>query len=296
MSTVLVIPILALFLALALIVAAKIASRGASGGRPDVGAAEAAGKRATLGLALCDFAPILLYLGGALFISGLMRGLGDGGDAAMFLAGSLLVFLSGALKAVSKLGDALAARPVTESGFLYDQMFPVMSIGFLATASAAILWTGRRAGSPAARELASLWAMAAHIASAALLAAAVFLALSANRREPRFRSAFLGVKRRSMPAMIAFELATLSVLSRFAFREGFAASGALLASSIVAMLAMGALGSPSFQAKFRSRLLMNWVDQAVNILAQGCYLGAAWIARDRACARGLAGALSFLAK
>jgi hypothetical protein len=41
---------------------------------------------------------------------------------------------------------------------------------------------------------------------------------------------------------------------------------------------------------------MNWVDQAVNSLAQGCYLGAAWIARDRACARGLAGALSFLAK
>lgn len=59
-------------------------------------------------------------------------------------------------------------------------------------------------------------------------------------------------------------------------------SGALLALSIVAMLAMGALGSPSFQAKFSSHLLMNWVDQAVNIIAQGCYLGAAWIAYGRA--------------
>jgi hypothetical protein len=293
----LVIPIVALFLAFSLIIMVKFVPRGASGGpRPDSGAVESASDRATLGLALCDFAPILLYLGGSLFMAGLMRGLGDGGDAAMFLAGSLLVFLSGALKAVSKLGDALAARPVTESGFLYDQMFPVMSIGFLATAMAAILWTWRYAGTAAPGELARPWAMAAHIASAALLAAAVSLALSANRREPRFRPFFLAVKRRSMLAMIAFELATLGVLSWFAFRGGLAASGALLASSIVAMLAMGALGSPSFQAKFRSRLLMNWVDQAVNSLAQGCYLGAAWIARDRACARGLAGALSFLAK
>lgn len=255
--------------------ALKIAPRGASGRRSKGGAAEAAGERATLALALCDFAPILLYLGGSLLIAALMRSLGDGGNAAMFMAGSLLVFLSGALKAVSKLKDALAARPVSESGFLYDQMFPVMSIGFLATASAALLWTERSTGLAPRGQWAAALAMVAHIAAAALLAAAVFLAASANRRESRLRPALLRIKRGSMLAMIAFELATLGVLSWFAFREGLAASGALLAASILAMLAMGALGSPAFQAKFRSRLAMNWVDQAVNILAQGCYLGAA---------------------
>jgi hypothetical protein len=251
---------------------------------------------ATLGLALCDFAPILLYLGGALFTAGLMRSPGDGGAAAMFMAGSLIVFISGALKAASKLRDALAERPVSESGFLYDQMFPVMAVGFLATASAAILWTGRYEGTAAPGEVARPLAMAAHIAAVLFLLAAIALSMSTNRQANRLRPAFLKIKRRSMFAMIAFELATLGVLSWFSFREGLALSGTLMAMSILAMLAMGALGSPAFQERFRSRILMNWVDQGVNILAQGCYLGAAWTAYDRGCSQGLAGALGFLSK
>lgn len=102
-------------------------------------------RNASRGLALVDFAPNILYLAGSVGIAGNIARSGGDGLARMMLAGAVLAFLAGCLKAASKLRDAIVGRPVSESGFLYDHLFPSMATGFLATTSALIL-LGRRPG------------------------------------------------------------------------------------------------------------------------------------------------------
>jgi len=82
--------------------------------------------------------------------------------------------------------------------------------------------------------------------------------------------------------MIVFQLATVGILAWFAFRERIAAAGVFAVISVIAMLAMGMLASPSTQAKFENRIFMNWIDQSVNVLTQASFLAAAYLVWRRA--------------
>jgi hypothetical protein len=234
----------------------------------------------SVALALSDYLPVLLYLAGALLIVRLLRGRDQKRLATMFGFGAALAGLSGVLKATSKLLDAAAGRPLTETGFLYDHMFPMMAVGFLATATATVMaarrYSGRDpAGGRTPFSAAASWAFP--FAAGLFLGLAFGLVLAADYAAPGLRPHLADVKRATMIAMIVLQLATLGILSWSAFREGAAAAGVLAGLSVVFMLAMGALGSPGMQARFADKLLMNLIDQAVNLAAQGCFLGAAWL-------------------
>jgi hypothetical protein len=238
-------------------------------------------EKASLALALCDFIPNLLYLAGSLTFATLMAGEDRASAARMFACGAVLVFAAGLLKAISKLGDALSSRPVTEGGFLYDQMIPVMAIGFLAPAAAVIGLLRRPAPIPSASSgsIDAIAATAVHLIAVLMLVAALVISARANLPGQNLRPAFLKYKKISLIAMIVFQLVTVGVLAALAFREHDALTGMLCVLSITAMLAMGALGSPDVQERFQNRIAMNWLDEAVNILAQAAYLAAAfWLA------------------
>jgi hypothetical protein len=238
-------------------------------------------EKASIALALCDFIPNLLYLAGSLTFATLMAGKDRASAARMFACGAVLVFAAGVLKAISKLGDAVSSRPVTEGGFLYDQMIPVMAIGFLATATAVIGLLRRPAPTPsdAIVRIDAIVPIAVHFVAVVLLVTALVLSARANLPGQGLRPTFLKYKKISLIAMIVFQLVTVGVLAALAFRAHNALTGTLCVLSIAAMLAMGALGSPSVQARFQNRIAMNWLDEGVNILAQAAYLAAAfWLA------------------
>jgi len=249
-------------------------------------------ENATLTLALSDFLPSLLYLAGGFFLVRILRAINERELAGMFMAGTAFAAFAGFAKAASKLADAIAVRPVTESGFLYDQMFPSMAVGFLATGVAIILGARRFSGRDSAGERTRFAEAASWLSP---LAAGLFLGLSyalvmAANAHAELRPHFLDIKRFSMLAMIFLQLATMGILAWFCFREGARLGGSLAILSIVAMLLMGALGSGSMQARFQDRILMNWIDQSVNIVAQGAYLCASLALWSRARAGKMAAA------
>ena len=234
-------------------------------------------RTASRSLALVDFVPSVLYLVASLFVARTMGGAGAGGAALMMTAGAGLVFLAGILKAGLKLRDAMAGRPVSESGFLYDQMFPSMAVGFLATTSSLIAFARQDgAGKPMAA-----WApgpaYALHGALTLFLLGILFWAVAANRPGASSRPAFRRLARIAMIAMIVLQLGGLGILAWLAFRSGAAIAGAFLIFSVASMLAMGALGSPSMQGRFADQITMNWVDQGVNCLGQAFYAAAAFL-------------------
>ena len=243
-------------------------------------------------MALSDFIPPLLYLAGCWCIVATMRRMGERELSHMFMAGAGLAFLSGVLKASSKVLDAAAGRPVTETGFLYDHMFPMMAVGFLATAVAIILGARRYSGrdtrgrrTPFAET--SSWV--SPFLAGIFLGLAFGLVLAADYAAPQLRPHLAQVKRWSMMAMIVLQLATIGILAWFSFRERIVAAGVLSVAAIVLMLAMGMLASPSMQARFEDRTLMNLLDQAVNVAAQGTFAAAALLVWLRAKAGGVAG-------
>ena len=234
-------------------------------------------RNASRSLALVDFVPNVLYLAGSVGIAGNIVRSGGEGLARMTLAGALLAFLAGCLKAASKLRDAIAGRPVSESGFLYDQMFPSMAVGFLATASALILFARQgAAGQPQAAWAPGL-SYAVHGAALSLLIGILVFAAAANAPGAVSRPAYRRQARIAMIAMIVLQLGGLGILSSLAFRSGSALAGAFFLLSILSMLAMGALGSPSMRGRFPDQITMNWVDQGVNCLGQAFYAAAAFL-------------------
>ncbi|MBU0927457.1 MAG: hypothetical protein KKA67_06885 [Spirochaetes bacterium] len=238
----------------------------------------------TLGMAISDAAPPLLYLAASFFTVRFMRLMGERELSGMFMAGSLLAFLSGAFKVSAKIGDALARRPVTEAGFLYDQMFPMMAVGFLATAAAVVLGARRFSGRDRRGErtrFAETASWVSPFAAGVFLGLAFALVMAVNGPAPGLKAHFLELKRYSMLAMVLLQLSTMGILAWFSFRERATAAGVLSIASIAAMLLMGMLASPSTQARFENRILMNWIDQAVNMTAQAAFLGAAIIVWDR---------------
>lgn len=240
--------------------------------------------KASFVLALSDYLAPLLYLGGAFFLVRILRKMGERELSAMFMAGAGLAFLAGFLKASSKVLDAAASRPVTESGFLYDQMFPVMAIGFLATAVAVILGARRYSGRDSTGERTRFAESSAWISpfAAGLFLGGAIALVFASGASSALRAHFLEVKRWSMLAMIVLQLSTMGIMSWFCFREGSRAGGILAILSILAMLGTGALASPSMEARFSDRILMNWIDQSVNVAAQLAFLGAAYALWRRA--------------
>ncbi|MBL8967269.1 MAG: hypothetical protein JNG85_09680 [Spirochaetaceae bacterium] len=236
--------------------------------------------KASLAMALADFIPTLCYLGGAWFIVRMMRKMGERELAGMFMFGAFLAGLSGFLKALSKVLDAIAARPVTESGFLYDHMFPMMAAAFLATATAIILGARRYSGRDPRGErtkTAETLAWISPFAVGLFLGLAFGLVLAKNAGAGFLAGHFAAVKLGSMVAMIVLQLATVGILAWFSFREGVPAAGVLAVVSVAGMLAMGMLASPSLQARFEDRILMNWLDQFVNLATQGSFLAAAFL-------------------
>ena len=229
---------------------------------------------ATISLALSDFLPSLLYLAGGYFLVRILRAINERELAGMFMAGTAFAAFAGFAKAASKVADAVAVRPVTESGFLYDQMFPTMAVGFLATGVAIIFGARRFSGRDTAgarTRFAEAASWLSPLAAGAFLGLAYALVMAANVHA-ELRPHFLDIKRISMLAMIFLQFATMGILAWFCFKEGSRLGGSLAILSIVSMLLMGALGSGSMQARFQDRILMNWIDQSVNIVAQGAYL------------------------
>jgi hypothetical protein len=234
-------------------------------------------RTASRGLALVDFVPNILYLVASLRIARMMSVAGAGGVALMMTVGAGLVFLAGILKAASKLRDAMAERPVSESGFLYDQMFPSMAIGFLATTSSLIAFAGQGgAGRPAAA-----WAPGPayilHGALILLLLGILSWAAAANRPGASSRPAYRKLARMAMAAMIVLQFGGLAILASFAFGAGATPAGVFVNLSIASMLAMAALASPSMRGRFPDPIAMNWVDQGVNCLGQAFYAAAAFL-------------------
>jgi len=238
-------------------------------------------------MALTDYVPTLLYLVGSWYIVRMMRRLGERELAVMFMAGATLAGLAGVLKATSKLFDAVARRPVTETGFMYDQMFPVIAVGFMATATAIVLGARRYSGRDAKGERTAFAETAAWVSpflAGIFLGLAVALVMSKDSNGGSLAQHFVAVKRGSMFAMIILQMATVGILAWFAFREKLPIAGFLAIVSIVTMLLMGMLASPSVQDRFSDKNLMNWVDQTVNLVCQATFVAAArimWIqARD----------------
>jgi len=234
-------------------------------------------RNASRSLALVDFVPNVLYLAGSVGIAGSIARSGGAGLSRMMLAGAVLAFLAGCLKAASKLRDAIAGRPVSESGFLYDQMFPSMAIGFLATTSALILFAKQGASGQAQAAWAPGLSYAVHGAALILLMGILGSAVAANAPGAVSRPAYRRLARIAMIVMIVLQLGGLGILSSLAFRSGSAVAGAFFLLSILSMLAMGALGSPSMKDRFTDQITMNWVDQGVNCLGQAFYAAAAVI-------------------
>jgi hypothetical protein len=234
-------------------------------------------RNASRALALVDFVPNILYLAGSVGIAGSLSRSGEAGLARMMLVGAALAFVAGCLKAASKLRDAMAGRPVSESGFLYDQMFPSMALGFLATTVSLILFARQGAAGQPATPWAPGLSYAVHGATLFLLAGLLAFAAAANAPAAVSRPAFRRLARMAMAAMIILELGSLGILAWLAFRSGPAPAGVLLILSIASMLAMGALGSPSMKGRFSDPVAMNWVDEGVNSLGQALYAAAAFL-------------------
>lgn len=234
-------------------------------------------RNASRALALADFVPNILYLAGSAGIAANMSRSGGAGLARMVLAGAALAFLAGCLKASSKLRDAMAGRPVTESGFLYDQMFPSMAVGFLATTSSLMAFARQGGAGKQTENWTSGSAYALLGALILLLLGILFWAAAANRPSASSRPAYRKLARMAMAAMIILQLGGMGILAWLAFRSGAALAGVLLILSITSMLAMGALGSPSMKGRFVDRITMNWVDEGVNSLGQAFYAVAAFL-------------------
>jgi hypothetical protein len=97
-----------------------------------------------LEIAVVDFVPNLAYLTGAFFIVRLLLLERFRPCARMFMAGSLLVFLGGMLKASWKL---IVAAEGPSIAILSDAQFPLLAIGFLGTLVTVIIMARRKRSS-----------------------------------------------------------------------------------------------------------------------------------------------------
>jgi hypothetical protein len=194
------------------------------------------------------------------------------GLALMLAVSGFFGFFAGSLKAFSKVIDALKRRPVSEHGFLYDQMLPSMALAFLGSAASALFFCFFPASWPSASPLALSLCLHALFFLAWL--ALLCLAVLANRGKTSARSALRLLRKPALIAMISFSLITMIAWAWLAIESAHWLSLSLFLASILAMLGMGPMGSSAFKTKVGSLNRANWIEQGVNIFSQAAYLAA----------------------
>ncbi len=197
-----------------------------------------------LSLALFDFVPVTLFLVGAYFLvrtAVLLRGTAC---SRMVMAGALLVFLGGFLKALWKI---LFTTNVGDFQWLSQIQFILVAPGFLALLIAAILIArGRKKSADAINPS----------AGAPLLAMAAW------------KIPFLAV-------MTLSSMGAQGILAYLAFRRGvrLAAIGFIIA--FLCLVGMGAMASGE------QTVAKQWIEEGMNTLGQlGFLMGSALLYRD----------------
>lgn len=158
----------------------------------------------TLPLALLDFVPNIAFLIGAYFLVRLARRMRGTGCARLLMAGTLLVFLGGALKATWKL---LYTTGAADLQLLGEIQFVLLAPGFLAMVIAVIILARRQR------------------------AAGMPLAAIATWKIPL------------MAVMVVCSLGADGILTYLAFRRGARLAGALFIVAFLGTLAMGGMSS-----------------------------------------------------
>ena len=180
----------------------------------------------TVPMALADFIPVFLFGWAALVLHRELYGGMGRGAYTLFAAGTVDVFLAGALKALYKL---LYAAGVCDFEVLSRMFFPVQALGFLMT-GAGLIWMLRKPGDR------TLYAAVPALYSGTF----IFVAL-----------------------MVAGLGATDAVLARVAWRRGKKNAAVLFIVSFLFCLCMGYLASKDFTQAYMNWAaeLVNMIGQ-----------------------------------
>ncbi len=188
-----------------------------------------------LPLALLDIVPVVLFLFGCIELMKAFYPKMTQAQYSMFSAGSIMVFLSGMMKAVWKL---MYVMEICDYAMLSDAFFPVQSTGFVLLALSTIRLAGKKKDKSdyASYSAVPVVAIKMPFIMLTFLGTTIFYgSLSA-----------LGVKTKNKMTVVFF-------ISAYAF------------DMIQVFLA----------SKFDNSSLMNWLAEIVNTLAQVClWLGA----------------------
>ncbi len=194
-------------------------------------------KEFSVGMALVDYIPVILFAVGAVILQRDLYHKMSKDAFALFAAGTIDVIFAGALKATYKL---LYAMAICDFQPLDEMFFPVQSLGFL-------------------------------LAGIGMVAMLCFK----QQREEKLLSAapvvwsgtflFVGL----MVAGLGCMDAGLCYLSVKLKKPGVIA---LFVVAFLCALCMGYLSSRDF-----AEASMNWIAEGVNVVGQGCFLAGVWV-------------------
>ena len=191
----------------------------------------------TISMALVDYIPVLFFGIGAVILQRDLYNKMCKGIFAIFAAGTINVFMAGALKATYKL---LYATGICDFEALNAMFFPVQSIGFLLAGVGIIgmLCVKQTKG-------------------------AVTMAVA----PPIFNGTFL---------FVGFMVAGLGCMNAglcyLAAKVKKKSAIVLFVLAFLCSLCMGYLSSKDF-----AEAAMNWIAEGVNIVGQSCFMGGAWM-------------------
>jgi hypothetical protein len=203
-----------------------------------------------LGLSLFDFVPNLAFLVGAFFLVRTALLLRGKWCARMLMAGTLLIFLGGLLKAVWKLLYTVGAGDVR---VFSEAQFVLLAPGFLAMLVAAVLMA-RRERRPEHEERPAL--------------------------ETRLVPAIAAWKLPFLAVMTVASVAALGVLAYLAIRKGMLLVGALFVLAAVATLSLGGL------AGGEQTVARQWLAEGTNTVGQLAFALGAFLLYRRVRAEG----------
>jgi len=189
----------------------------------------------SIAMALVDYIPVLFFAAGSILLQRDLYNKMSKGAFALFSTGTINITVAGALKATYKL---LYAAGICDFEPLNAMFFPVQSLGFLLAGIAMI-------------------AMIVHKQGNGIVALSVAPVV--------YKGTFLFVG--CMVAGLACMDASLSIL---AVRIKKKSAIVLYVISFFCSLCMGYLSSQDF-----AQASMNWIAEGVNVVGQGCFLGAA---------------------
>lgn len=159
-----------------------------------------------LSLALFDFVPVTMFLVGAFFLVRIALQMRSSPCGRMTMAGSLLIFLGGFLKAAWKL---LYAANIADWRWMSELQFLLVTPGFLALLVTAILMARSRGrSSPSPLMAIAVWKIP-------LLAIMTISSMGAQGI-----LAYLSFRRRVLPAAVGFIVAFLCLIGMGAMASG----------------------------------------------------------------------------